>query len=132
MGVDRAVTVVALQKLLMAGVRNYGHRAAVAAQTHRLLATAASLDYVLMLATDSAGTRIAAEDAQRAIRSGLARAVDDGLLLLRSILPADDVDTRAFALEGLNTVRSTIGAEALAEDDRTFALIVLAADLGPA
>ena len=37
-----------------------------------MLATAASLDYVLMLVTDTAGTRIPENDAQRAIRDGLA------------------------------------------------------------
>ncbi len=113
----------------MSGVRDYGSHAAVAAQTHRLLATAASLDYVLMLATGSAGTRIGAADAQRAIHAGLARAIDDALLLLRMLAPLDDPAARTFARAGLRTVRSTIEAEALSQDDRTFALIALTTDL---
>jgi hypothetical protein len=128
-GVDRAVSVVALQGLLMTGVRDFGEHAGVRAQTHRLLATAASLDYVLMLATGSAGTRIAPADAQRAIRAGLARAVDDALLLLGALALVDDGQTRTFAREGMRTVRSTIASEELTEDDRTFALIALATDL---
>jgi hypothetical protein len=42
-GADRALSVVGLQALLMGGVRSYREHAAVAEQTHRLLATAASL-----------------------------------------------------------------------------------------
>jgi hypothetical protein len=128
-GVDRALNVVALQALLMSGVRNYRDAPDVAAQTHRVLATAASLDYVLMLATDSAGTRIPSEDAQRAIRDGMSRAVDDALLLLRAIVRLDDIDARAFTREGLRTVRSAIDGEELTDDARAFALIALADDL---
>jgi hypothetical protein len=129
-GVDRALSVVALQALLMSGVRNYRDHTVVAAQTHRILATAASLDYVLMLATGSAGTRIPADDAQRAIHDGFGRAVDDALLLLRAILRVDDAEARAFAREGLRNVRAAIEAEALANDERTFAVIALRNDLG--
>lgn len=129
MGVDRALSVVALQALLMNGVRNYRADAAVAAQIERALATAASLDYVLMLATDSAGTRLPADDVRRAIRDGFARAVDDALPFLRAVAQVDDAAARSFVREGLRIVRSAIEAEALADDDRTFALIALAADV---
>jgi hypothetical protein len=128
-GADRAVSVVALQKLLMSGIRSYRDHAEVAKQTHRVLATAASLDYVLMLVTDTAGTRIAADDAQRAIREGLARAVDDALLLLRATIGVNAAGARTFAREGLRTVRAAVEAEALADDERTFAMIALATDL---
>jgi hypothetical protein len=128
-GVNRALNVVALQALLMSGVRNYRDYGDVAVQTHRVLATAASLDYVLMLATDSAGTRIPVAEAQRAIRDGMSRAIDDALLLLRAIVQVNDVDARAFTREGLRTVRAAIDVEKLADDDRSFALIALADDL---
>ncbi len=129
MGADRALIVVALQALLMGGVRNFQADPGVAAQSHRVLATAASLDYVLMLTTDSAGTRIPAEDARRAIREGFARAVDDALVLLRVLTARGDADARSFAREGLRTVRAAIEAEALANDDRRFALIALTTDI---
>lgn len=114
----------------MSGVRSYRAHAAVADQSHRFLATAASLDYVLMLATDSAGTRIATDDAQRAMREGMTRAVDDVLLLLRAVAAVPGAEARAFAREGLRTVRSAIDMEGLGDDERRFALIALASDLG--
>lgn len=129
MGADRALIVVELQTLLMSGIRNYREHDEVVGQTHRLLATAASLDYVLMLVTDSAGTRIPADDARRAIREGMARAVDDALVLLRAMIGVEAAGARAFARDGLRTVRSAIDAEALANDERTFAMIALASDL---
>ncbi len=132
MGVDRALNVVALQKLLMSGVRTYREQFAVAAHTHRIMATAASLDYVLMLATGTAGTRIPTDDAQRAIRDGLARAVDDALLLLRAIVDVGDPAGLVFARDGVRTIRAAIEAETLGDDERTFALIALAADLSGA
>jgi hypothetical protein len=128
-GANRALSVVALQALLMSGVRNYRECAAVAEQTHRILATAASLDYVLMLATDTAGARIPAADAQRAIHDGMSRAIDDALLLLRAIVALNDIDARAFTREGLRTVRTAIDVESLGDDERSFALIALATDL---
>ncbi len=130
MGANRALIVVALQSLLMTGVRNYRAQFSVAPLTHRVLATAASLDYVLMLTTDSAGTRISAGDAKRAIHEGFARAIDDGLSLLRAIVAVGDNDARGFVRAGLRTLRSAIEAEALADDQRTFAMITLATDVG--
>ncbi len=119
-----------LQSLLMTGVRNYAADSAVATLTHRVLATAASLDYVLMLATDTAGTRIPPDDAARAIHDGFARAVDDGLGLLRAIVRLAEPQARSFVKDGLRTLRAAIEVEALADDDRRFALIVLATEAG--
>jgi hypothetical protein len=130
-GADRALIAVALQSLLMTGVRDYGDDAAVAAQTDRFLATAASLDYVLMLATGSAGTGVPPEDARRAIHAGFARALDDGLGLLQAIVRLDRTGARAFVREALRTLRSALDTEALGDDDRTFALIALATDSAP-
>lgn len=114
----------------MGGVRNYADHSGVALQTHRVLATAASLDYVLMLATDTAGTRIPPEDARRAIHDGFGRAVDDGLLLVRALVHVADPAAREFARAGLRTLRAAIEIEGLADDERTFAMIALATDLG--
>ncbi|GAC1411505.1 MAG: hypothetical protein NVSMB64_21360 [Candidatus Velthaea sp.] len=129
MGADRGLLVVALQALLMGGVRSFGDDPAVAACTQRTLATAAALDYVLMLATDTAGVRIAHDDAERAMRDGFARAVDDGIALVRAIASIGEPDAGAFAREGLRTLRSAIDGESLADDTRTFAMIALATDL---
>jgi len=129
MGADRALLVVALQTLLMGGVRNYGDDETVAFQTQRALASAAALDYVLMLATETAGVRIAHDDAERAIHDGFVRAVDDGLRLVRAIAATGDPDAIAFAREALRTLRSAVDSENLGESERRFELIALAADL---
>jgi hypothetical protein len=125
-GADRALNVVGVQALLMSGVRDYRALAAVARHESQLLASAAALDYVLMLATQTAGAPVPAAQADRAIRDGLARAVDDALLLLRAIAAARDSAAHAFVRNGLATLRAAIDAEALADDNRRFALIALA------
>ena len=129
MGADRALNVVALQALLMSGIRNYRGHAEVAKHTHRVLATAASLDYVLMLVTGTAGTRIPPDDSQRAIHDGFSRAIDDALVLLRAVVPLRERGAHAFARDGLRAVRAAIDTESLADDNRTFTLIALATDL---
>jgi len=113
----------------MGGVRGFGDYEHVAACTQRMLATSAALDYVLMLATDTAGVRIAHDDAQRAMHEGFARAVDDGLILVRAISSVADQSAIDFARNGIRTLRAAIDAESLADDERTFAMIALAADL---
>jgi hypothetical protein len=128
-GADRALLVVALQALLMSGVRNFGDDDEVQLQTQHALATAAALDYVLMLATETAGVRIAHDDAERAIHDGFVRAIDDGLRLVRAIADRGDPDAVAFAREGLRTLRTAIDAEQLGDSERRFDLIALAADL---
>jgi hypothetical protein len=130
MSVQRASFVVALQALLMRGVRDFNTESRVAAQASRMLATAAALDYVLMLATGAAGTRISSEDAERAMRDGLARAIDDGVVLMWAVLARDDAAARAFVREGVRTLRAAIDAESLASNDRRFAMIALASDAG--
>jgi hypothetical protein len=122
----RASLVVALQTLLMCGVRDFDADPGVAAHAKRMLATAAALDYVLMLATDAAGTRIPPDDAARAMRAGIARAVDDSIVLLRVILACDGIAARTFVREGVRTLHAAIDAESLASDDRRFAMIALA------
>jgi hypothetical protein len=129
MGADRALLVVALQTLLMGGVRNYGEDEVVAQQTPRALASAAALDYVLMLATETAGVRIAHDDAERAIHEGFIRAVDDGMRLIRAVAGTGDPDAIAFAREALRTFRAAMDAENINDDERRFTLIALAADI---
>lgn len=129
MGAERALNVVGLQALLMSAVRDYRDRAGVAQQAPQVLATAAALDYVLMLATDTAHAQIPAAEAHQAMRDGLARAIDDALLLLGTLAAANDAPARAFVRDGVRTVRSVIDAEGLADDRRSFALIALAADV---
>lgn len=121
--------VVDLQALLMGGVRQYRAQAEVARQAPQLLASAAALDYVLMLATHTAGTPVPAAQAERAIRDGVARAVDDALQLLRAIADTKESAARAFVRDGLPTLRKAIEAQALADDERRFALIALAGDV---
>jgi hypothetical protein len=128
-GAERALTVVGLQTLLMSGVRDYRERAGVARYESRALASAAALDYVLMLATQTARAPIPAQEADRAIHDGIARAVDDALLLLRAIAGVNDAAARAFVRSGLETVRAALEGETLTGDDRRFALIALAADV---
>jgi len=128
-GPDRAHVAVALQGLLMRGVRDFAALPAVAALTPRALATAAALDYVLMLATDTAGIRIPAVDAQRAIVDGLGRASDDGVALVRAIAVSDDGRANAYVREALQTLLDVNRDPAIATDDRRFAVITLASDI---
>src|SRR5579875_2184791 len=103
MGAARAELVVALQRALMRAAGDFGKEPAVAAHAGRVLAAAAALDYVLMLARGDAGVRIPAEDAERAMHDGIARAVDE---LIR--------------------IGGALSAEGLGGDDRRFAVIALA------
>jgi hypothetical protein len=48
---------------------------------------------------------------------------------LRAIAAAPESAARAFVRTGLATVRTAMEAEALADDDRRFALIALADDV---
>jgi hypothetical protein len=124
----RSSLVVALQTLLMCGIRDFDSRPAVAALAKRMLATAAALDYVLMLATDVAGTRIPRDDAARAMRDGIARAVDDSIVLLRAILAGENAAARSFVRAAMHTLRDAVDMESLANDERSFAMIALASD----
>lgn len=131
MGSVGAVNVVGLQALLMSGVRDFRELDGVARQESQALASAAALDYVLMLATQTSNAPIPAEQAERAICDGIARAADDALLLLRAIAGAGDRAAHAFVRDGLETIRAAIGAAGLADDNRRFALIALADEVSP-
>lgn len=113
----------------MSGVRDYRGLGAVAPLESGALASAAALDYVLMLATQTAHAPIPAAEADRAIRDGIARAVDDALLLLRAIAAAPHGTARAFVRDGLHTVKAAMQAEGLTDHQRRFAVIALAADV---
>ena len=66
MGAERARLVVALQGALMRATREFGDDPHFEPYRSRVLATAAALDYVLMLASGTAGVRIAERACRRA------------------------------------------------------------------
>ena len=110
----------------MEGVRGYAGCEAVDALAPRALGAAASLDYALMLATGSAGARIAKLDAERGVREALARCVDDGIALATAIAAIDDPRARSFAHGAARTLRAALDACGEKDDARTFTLIALA------
>ena len=126
MGAERARLVVALQSALMRAVGEFGGDPAFEPHRARVLATAAALDYVLMLATETAGVRIAERDAERAMREGIARGVDDLLAAAGAVARTASPEGRAFAREVAVSLRTAIREEGLENDERTFALIALA------
>ncbi len=126
MGAERARLVVALQETLLRAVAEFGDDARFAPHKPRVLATAAALDYVLMLVSGSAGTRIPAADAERAIRAGFARGVDDLIAAATAIAGIGSAPAGAFARAAAKTAGSIARAEGLSDDERTFALIALA------
>jgi hypothetical protein len=117
-----------LQSLLLTGVRDYGAGPAVARRQTHVLASAAALDYVLMLASGTAGTRIPAADAERAIAEGFGRGADDALVLLRAIVDDAPEGGIEFVRDQIPALRAALEAEHLASDERRFALIALASD----
>jgi hypothetical protein len=110
----------------MRAAREFGDDDRFAPQTPRVLATAAALDYVLMLATGTAGTRIPHDDAERAMREGIARAVDDLLASAATIGALETTEAKEFARETARTLREVVRSEGLESDERRFALIALA------
>lgn len=126
MGAERARLVVVLQRTLLGAVAEFGQEPGFAPHKERVLATAAALDYVLMLATESAGTRIPAADAERAIHDGLARGVDSLIAVATSVAKIGTPRAGAFAHETAATLGTIVRAEGLADHERTFALIALA------
>ncbi len=58
---------------------------------------AAALDYVLMLASGTAGVRIAEREAERAIRDGIARAIDELIAVASAIAEIGTPAASAFA-----------------------------------
>lgn len=131
-------TILALQRMLMDGVRTYDDIDSIGEHAQRFLATAAALDYVLMLVTETAGVRIAADDARRAIHDGVARALDDTLALISLLLDAKATDAHAFCRshgtgEGMLTMLTGFMRDPeLATSERRFTLIAIANDLSTA
>ncbi|HEY0613487.1 MAG TPA: hypothetical protein VGC96_02555, partial [Candidatus Elarobacter sp.] len=99
MGPDRADAVVGLQTALLRAVGEFGAHAPFDEVRPRVLATAAALDYVLMLARGAAGVRIPERDAERAIREGIVRAVDDLIAAATVIARLDTPGAAEFAHE---------------------------------
>ena len=126
MGAQRAQLVVALQSALMRAVGEFGDDPAFEPHRARVLATAAALDYVLMLATGTAGVRIPERDAERAMREGIARGVDDLLAAASALARTQTSEARAFARDAAASLRSVVREEGLESDERSFALIALA------
>jgi hypothetical protein len=125
-GVDRADVVVTLQTALMRAAHDFGEASAFRPHAARVLATAAALDYVLLLARGAAGVTIAEDEAERAIHAGIARGVDDLILAADAIASVRSPAATAFAHETAKSLRAVLGAEDLGNDERTFALIALA------
>lgn len=126
MGTERARLVVALQAALLRAAADFGDDEPLAQHQPRLLATAAALDYVLMLATGTAGVRIPERDAERAMREGITRAVDDLLLAASEIAGLGTPAASSFARESAKALREVLRDEDLATDARSFAVIALA------
>ena len=126
MGAERADVVVALQGALLRAASEFGEDAAFAELRPRVLATAAALDYVLMLARNAAGARIPERDAERAMREGIARAVDDLIAAATAIARSDTPGAGAFARAAAQSLQRALREEALEDDDRRFAVIALA------
>lgn len=126
MGAERARLVVALQAALLRAAADFGEYEALAPHQTRLLATAAGLDYVLMLATGTAGVRIPERDAERAMREGITRGVDDLILAAGAIAQIATPPAAAFARESAKSLREILREEDLASDARSFSVIALA------
>lgn len=110
----------------MRAVGEFGSVEDLETQRPRVLATAAALDYVLMLATGTTGVRIPERDAERAMREGLARAVDDLIAVATAVARSGTPEAVAFARETAGALRSILREEGLESDERSFAVIALA------
>ncbi len=126
MGAERARLIVALQSALMHAAREFGGEPRFEEHRTRVLATAAALDYALMLASGTAGVRIAEREADRAIRDGLARAVDALIAVSTTIAEMGTPEAGAFARSTARALSETLREEGLERDDRRFAVIALA------
>ncbi len=110
----------------MRAVRDFGDDDRFEPHKERTLATAAALDYVLMLASGTAGARILERDAERAIREGIVRAVDDLITSASAIAAIGSPRSCTFAREAAKTLQTVVRTEGLQSDARLFALIALA------
>jgi len=125
-GAERPRLVVELQAALLRAASEFGDEEAFAPHHARVLASAAALDYVLMLATGTAGVRIPERDAERAIHEGFLRGVDDLIAAATTIAQLGTPAARAFACECAKPLREIVREEALESDERSFAVIALA------
>jgi len=125
-GTRRAQLVVALQAALLRAVADFGDAESFEPHRSRVLATAAALDYVLMLATGTTGVRIPARDAERAIHEGMARAVDDLIAVATTVGRIGTPAATVFSREAAASLRAVLRDEQLENDDRSFAVIALA------
>jgi hypothetical protein len=125
-GTGRAQLVVALQTALLRAVAEFGDDESFEPHRARVLATAAALDYVLMLATGTTGVRIPARDAERAIHEGMARAVDDLIAVATTIGRIGTQPAVGFSRDAAASLRAILRDEQLETDDRSFAVIALA------
>jgi len=126
MGAERADRVVALQAALLRAASEFGSEPAFDDVRPRVLATAASLDYVLMLARRAAGARIPERDADRAIHEGIVRAVDDCIVAATAIARTDAPGAAAYARDVAHALQQVLREDSVDGDDRRFAVIVLA------
>jgi hypothetical protein len=126
MGPERADLVVALQATLLRAASEFGSEPAFDELRPRILATAAALDYVLMLARRAAGARIPERDAERAMLEGIVGAVDDCIAAATAIARSDAPGAAAFAREVAQSLQRVLREESLDGDDRRFAVIALA------
>jgi hypothetical protein len=110
----------------MRAAAEFGQEERFAPHHARVLATAAALDYVLMLATGTAGVRIPERDAERAMHEGIARGVDDLIAAATAIVELRTPPALAFARESAKALRAIVRDEALENDERSFAVIALA------
>jgi len=110
----------------MRSVAEFGADDELEAHRARVLATAAALDYVLMLATGTTGVRIPRRDAERAIRDGIARAVDDLIAVATAVGRTGAPAAVVFARETAKPLRAVLLEEGLESDERSFAVIALA------
>lgn len=99
------------------------------------LATAATLDYAVVLATDTAGVPIDPLGARGAIDDALAAAFDDALRFMRALVRRDPSAARRFCekhgVDGgmVATLRALERRPGLQDPERAFALIALANDV---
>jgi hypothetical protein len=115
-----------LQSALMRAVSTFGDTPQIHEIRQRLLASAAALDYVLLLVSGAAGTRIAPDDAERAISEGCERAVDDLLLAANAVASVGTPAALTFARETARGLHEYASDASLATNDRRFAMIALA------
>jgi hypothetical protein len=124
-GAERSRLVAALQAALLRAAAEFAGDERVAPHRNRALATAAALDYVLMLANGTAGVRIPHRDAERATREGIVRAVDDLILVASAVAEIGTPAALAFARESATALRAILHDQALESDSRSFAVIAL-------